>query len=409
MTKTDFKLPQRTNARTLRIALVTETYAPEVNGVAMTLSRMVQGLLARGHQIQIIRPRQSRNDDADQSPNHEEVLVRGAAIPGYDGLHFGLPARARLHRLWSRQRPDAVHVATEGPLGWSAVSAARRLGIPVTSDFHTNFDHYSGHYGVGWLRRPVAAYLQQFHNRTAATFVPTRELSSALAARGYRKVEVIARGVDTAHFNPSRRSAELRATWGLGESGLAVIWVGRLAPEKNIPLVLAAFEKIRLTNQDARLIIVGDGPLRKSLQARHPDYVFAGMRVGEDLAAHYASGDLFLFSSLSETYGNVTLEAMASGLCVVAYDYAAAAEVITGDHTGLLVPPGDERAFVAQSLRAAESVEMRRRLGSAARARSESLDWECIFDRFERALQRVILHAQTVRDEQVLPFRATMR
>jgi glycosyltransferase involved in cell wall biosynthesis len=325
MTETEFTLPQRTGSRTLRIALVTETYAPEINGVAMTLSRMVQGLLARGHRIQIVRPRQSRADEASHSPNHEEVLVRGAAIPGYDGLHFGLPARSRLHRLWSRQRPDAVHVATEGPLGWSAVSAARRLGIPVTSDFHTNFDHYSGHYGVGWLRRPVAAYLQRFHNRTAATFVPTREMSCALTARGYRQVEVIAREIDTACFNPSRRSAALRGAWGLGESGLAVIWVGRLAPEKNIPLVLAAFEKIRLTNQDARLIIVGDGPMRKSLQERHPDYIFAGMRVGDDLAAHYASGDLFLFSSLSETYGNVTLEAMASGLCMVAYEYAAAA------------------------------------------------------------------------------------
>jgi glycosyltransferase involved in cell wall biosynthesis len=375
----------------LRIALVTETYPPEVNGVAMTLGRMVGGLIARGHRVQLIRPRQAPLEQAVQGPGFEEVLARGLQIPRYEGLRFGLPARTALIRQWTRQRPDLVHVATEGPLGWSAVSAACKLRLPVTSDFHTNFDHYSGHYGVGWLRQPVAAYLRRFHNRTARTFVPTEPMAESLRRQGYQRVEVIARGVDTALFSPARRDPALRAHWGLAPEGLAVVSVGRIAPEKNLPLTLSAFESIRQARPDARLVVVGDGPARADLALRHPEHVYAGMRVGEDLAAHYASADLFLFPSLTETYGNVTLEAMASGLGVVAYDCAAAAEVIRAGEEGLTVRAGDEAGFVAAAVRIACDDELRRKLGGAARARAETLDWDHIHDRFAAALTEVSL------------------
>jgi len=408
MKDVDFVTEERCLRPCLRIALVTETWLPEINGVALTLGRMVDGLIARGHRVQLVRPRQAVSDHAADGPRFEEVLAHGVNIPRYQGLRFGLPARTRLFRLWSRQRPDVVHVATEGPLGWSAVSAATRLGIPVTSDFHTNFDCYSTHYGVGWLKRPVSAYLKRMHNRTAVTFVPTRTMAQDLRARGYRAVEVIARGVDTQGFHPARRSVELRQSWGVGEAGLAVVYVGRVAPEKNLPLLLDAFDAIRRVHADARLVIVGDGPARTPLQDSHPEHVFAGMRSGDDLAAHYASGDLFLFPSLSETYGNVTIEAMASGLCVVAYDCAAAAEVIACGREGLLVRPGDAGAFVAQSLLAAGDAALRRRLGAAARSRSESLDWERIHDRFAGALQTVVDDAHTGCAD-FLPFRATVR
>tara|TARA_R110002049_G_scaffold279485_1_gene458487 strand:- start:8 stop:709 length:702 start_codon:yes stop_codon:yes gene_type:complete len=202
----------------LRIALVTETYPPEINGVAMTLERMVAGLIARGHRVELIRPRQGRADEAGRSDGFDEVLAQGCKLPHYDGLRFGLPARAFLTRLWSRERPDLVHVATEGPLGWSAVSVATRLRIPVTSDFHTNFDHYSSHYRLGWLRHPVTAYLRCFHNRTARTFVPTVAIARSLEERGYQRVTVVARGVDTALFRPDARRSELRRGWGVADN-----------------------------------------------------------------------------------------------------------------------------------------------------------------------------------------------
>jgi glycosyltransferase involved in cell wall biosynthesis len=385
----DYTSEELCAAPRLRIALVTETWTPEVNGVAMTLGRMVDGLIRRGHSVQLIRPRQVRGETAAHGDGLEEVLSHGLRLPRYDGLKLGLPARVRLLREWSRQRPDLVHVATEGPLGWTAVTAANKLRIPVTSDFHTNFDHYSSHYGIGWLRQPVAAYLRRFHNRTAATYVPTAALAARLAAEGYRRVEVISRGVDTALYSSTRRSEALRRSWGVSPEGVAVVSVGRLAPEKNLGLALRAFAAIRRLRPDARMIVVGDGPQRAALERSCPGAVFAGMRHGEDLAAHYASADLFLFPSLTETFGNVTLEAMASGVCAVAYDYAAAAEVIRDFGNGASVACGDEEGFIARAVQLAGADALRAELAQAARRSAEAIDWERVNDSFTAALLRV--------------------
>lgn len=382
----------------LRIALVTETYPPEINGVALTLRKMVEGLILRGHDVQLVRPRQSANEREVKAPSFEELLVKGARLPRYEGLRFGLPARALLMNTWSGQMPDVVHVATEGPLGWSAVSAALGLGIPVTSDLHTNFDHYSQHYGVGWLKGAVAAYLKRFHNRTAVTFVPTVELADALHKRGYHLVDVVARGVDARLFAPLRRSQALRHEWGVGPNDLAVVHVGRIAAEKNLELVLRAFSAIQGMNPAARLILVGDGPMRAALSRERPDVVFAGMRTGEDLAAHYASSDLFLFPSLSETFGNVVLEAMASGLTVLAYHYAAAAEAICSGTNGITVPRNDEAAFVERALRLASDSALRLQLGDRARTScTERFTWDKVNDRFEAALKDVCRTAAGMR------------
>ncbi|MDO9596176.1 MAG: glycosyltransferase family 1 protein [Azoarcus sp.] len=384
----DFTTEELCQDSRMRIALVTETWPPEVNGVAMTLARMVDGLIQRGHRVQLVRPRQTPTDTAISAGGLEEVLSRGLQLPRYDGLKLGLPARARLIREWSRQRPDLVHVATEGPLGWTAVSAAKKLRLPVTSDFHTNFDHYSTHYGVGWLRQPVAAYLRRFHNRTAATYVPTAELAGILTAQGYARVEVISRGVDTTLFSPAHRSQALRRQWGVSPHGLAVICVGRVAPEKNLGLALRAFAAIRAHRPEARMVVVGDGPMREAIAREQPDVVLAGMRHGEDLAAHYASADLFLFPSLTETFGNVTLEAMASGLGVVAYAYAAAAEHMRDLDNGAVVRSGDESAFIERALQLACADALRVDLGQAARRTAERIDWARVNDSFADALTR---------------------
>ncbi len=373
----------------LRIAVVTETYPPEVNGVAMTLSRMVDGLIRRGHRIQLVRPRQHAQERPASGHALEEVLAAGVPIPSYAGLKLGLPAKRALTRLWSLQRPDVVHVVTEGPLGSSAIAAARKLRLPVTSDFHTNFHAYSHHYGMGWLKRPIAAYLRRFHNKTDATFVPTGQLARELGDNGYDNLQVVARGVDTALFHPERRSAELRRSWGATDNSLVVLSVGRMAPEKNLNLVLEAFAAIQARQPEARLVFVGDGPVRAGLQARHPQHVFAGMRSGADLASHYASGDLFLFPSLTETFGNVTQEALASGLPVVAYDYAAAAELIVPGRNGLLAPAGDVVAFVAAAREAAEPNTLRV-LRNHARMSVVGNDWEHIHDAFAAALGQAV-------------------
>lgn len=376
--------------RTLRIAVVTETYPPEINGVSMTISRMVEGLQQRQHQIQLIRPRQNRQDNALRQPNFEEVLQRGVSIPRYDSLKMGLPAKQALSRLWSFNRPDIVHIATEGPLGWSAMSAAVKLKIPCSSDFHTNFHSYSRHYGIGWLKRPIVAYLRKFHNKTHSTLVPTASMLDDLKQNGYHNLRVVSRGVDTRLFHPEKRSAALRQQWGVVARQPVAIHVGRLAPEKNLPVVLQAFSAMQSVCPSARLVLVGDGPARTSLQAGNPGLIFAGMHVGEDLATHYASGDIFLFPSITETFGNVTVEAMASGLAVIAYDYAAAAEHIEHWKNGLLAAFDNPREFASLATNLINAPERIAQMGHRARQTAERIDWEYVHDDFEAALLDIV-------------------
>ncbi|MCE1186542.1 MAG: glycosyltransferase family 1 protein [Rhodocyclales bacterium] len=383
-------------AMALRVAVVTETYPPEINGVAMSTGRLVDGLVAAGHRVDLIRPRQPQEGRAwfeEDTEGIDRVLSRGIPLPRYANLQLGLPARKLLMRRWAHQRPDVVQVVTEGPLGWSALTAARKLHLPVISEFHTNFHSYSQHYGVGWLKRPIAAYLRKFHNRADLTLVPTRDLQRALQAHGIPRVEVVSRGVDTRLFDPARRSEALRSSWGLAPGELAVCHVGRIAPEKNLALLEKAFAAIQQRLPAARLVLVGSGPAAEGLRARCPGAVFAGSRSGEDLAAHYASGDLFLFPSLTETYGNVVAEALASGLPVVAYRDAAAKELITPGQEGLLAEAGDEAGFIAHALSLALSPELRQTMALAARARVADLAWQSIVERLVSLQRQVILSA----------------
>jgi glycosyltransferase involved in cell wall biosynthesis len=286
---------------------------------------------------------------------------------------------------------------TEGPLGRSALAAARRLRIPAASDFHTNFHSYSKHYGFGLLKPAIAAYLKRFHNQAACTFVPTHELKAQLAQQGYRDLLVVARGVDTELYTPARRSARLRESWGALDDEVVVLYVGRLAAEKNMPLVFGAFEQIQRAVPSARLVLVGDGPQRAELEKRYLQHVFAGMRRGEDLAAHYASGDLFLFPSLTETFGNVTLEAMASGLAVVAYDYAAAREHIEHGASGMLAAFDDAQAFAQAAVQVAGDAVLRKTVRQGARITATQVDWGAVVDDLANALSGLARRAENIR------------
>jgi glycosyltransferase involved in cell wall biosynthesis len=320
------------------ICIVTETYPPEINGVALTLAHLVDGLTQQDHTVSVVRPRQQNVDGPSRSYDSTVTLVPGLPLPGYKGLHLGLPASGVLRRCWTRRRPDVVYVATEGPLGWSAVRAGKRLGIPVFSGFHTKFHSYSKHYHLGWLRPLMLRYLYTFHNRTVGTIVASVDLRDRLQTIGLKNVSVIGRGIDNRLFTPKRRSSALRRMWRASRSDLVVLYVGRIAPEKNLGLAIESYRAMQRVNNAVKFVIVGDGPLRAALQKKHPDLIFCGVHTGEELAKRYASADVFLFPSETETFGNVTLEAMASGLGVVAYDYAAARMHITHGATGVLAP-----------------------------------------------------------------------
>ena len=367
----------------LRIAVVTETWPPEVNGVAMTLAKLVQGLSHRNHDVQLIRPRQTKTDSPMSDSSLEEVLMRGMPIPRYPELKLGLPSKKTLVKTWTLRRPDVVHIATEGPLGWSALQAAKVLKLPVTSDFRTNFQSYSKHYGVGWLRKPIVAYLRKFHNATACTMVPTRELMRTLSQNGFANLKVVSRGVDTKLFNISKRDTSLRSSWGATDDSKVLISVGRMAPEKNLDQVLKTYEALKSTGQAFKLVMVGDGPLKDQFQKRYPEIIFPGMLTQSNLAAYYASSDLFIFPSQTETFGNVTLEALASGIPVLAFDCAAARDWVQTGVNGWLVAENNPEGFAAQAVTIFNSKYLLEKITQSTRQQVVHLDWDQIAEQVE--------------------------
>lgn len=374
----------------MRYAIVTETYPPEINGVALTVQSLEQGLRERGHTVGLIRPRQSRNS---ASIPHEH-LVASLPLPRYPGLRFGLPATRKLLSLWNLHRPDAIYVATEGPLGWSALRAARSLRIPAATGFHTRFDLYMRDYGVPFLQSAALHWMRRFHNGAQATLVPTEALREELQGMGFRHATRLPRAVDNGLFHPARRDDALRAAWGLRAEQLAVIHLGRIAPEKNLGLAVRAFRNIQQRCPDARFIWVGDGPAREQLAKDNPDFVFCGIQRGEALAQHFASSDLFLFPSRSETYGNVTLEAMASGVPTVAFDYGAAHECLRDGEHGAAVADGtadSDDAFVRAAVRIAADVNLRAHMRIAARDAVSELRPQQVAADFDAILQRLAL------------------
>ena len=365
----------------MRIAFVSETWVPQVNGVALTVNAMARGMAARGHCVEVVRP-----GGAAREQGLEMVAAAALRMPRYPELQFGLPCAARLRRRWNALRPDAVYVATEGFLGASALRAARALRIPVVTGFHTRFDDYAAHYGVGWLKLPARAYLRRFHRGADMTLVPTRALARELRDGGIAHVQRLRRGVDAELFGPHRRDDALRAGWGAQNGAPVVLCVGRIAAEKNLELALQAFRIIQARQPGARMVMVGDGPARAALQAANPDVHFAGTQHGAALAAHYASADLFLFPSLTETFGNVVLEAMVSGLALVAFDRGAAAEHVANGISGLVIPGSDARGFVACAYALSLDAEMRANMGVNARLAALRCTPDAVIAEFEALL-----------------------
>ena len=373
-----------------RYAIVTETWRPQVNGVAHTLGRLCDGLLDAGHQLQLIRPAQPTEAfGQSQDGNLEQLLVKGLPLPGYPELQFGLPAYRRLLGYWQDQRPDSLYLATEGPLGWSALRAARRLGIPVISGFHTNFQQYGEHYRLGLLSNPLSAYLRWFHNQTLATLCASTTQQHELSRMGINNAMLLGRGVDCDAFHPRHRDAQLRQHWGAGDGDIVLLHVGRLAAEKNLQLLHRSWQHVQQGNPGdvrVRMVVVGDGPQRALLQQQLPDAVFTGMLTGADLAAAYASADVFLFPSLTDTFGNVVIEAMASGLSVVAFDTAAAHQHIRDRYSGCLAAPANEPEFLQNLDWLLQNSERQRSVRLHARHRACQLDWPAVLRRFEGCL-----------------------
>jgi glycosyltransferase involved in cell wall biosynthesis len=372
----------------MRVTVVTETYYPQVNGVSRTLGQLVRYLTEAGDEVQVVHP-----DYGEDSTGTQALLVPAWPLPFYKELRLPLPPFGKVHRRVDEFRPDLLHIATEATLGLSLLGHARRRKIPVVSSFHTNFDQYSGHYRVGWAKGTIWRYLRWFHNRTLETYVPSLNTIADLENRGFERLLLWPRGVDSHLFRPDRPGrARVRAGLGFGPDDVVIGYVSRIAVEKNVAYLGEALKHVAAVRPNARFLLVGDGPARADLESKVGGQArFVGYRSGDDLADHYAAADLFAFSSLTETFGNVILEAMASGLPVVALGAGGVANIVQPGVNGFLLAPDQSAERFAETLiELVDDAALRQRLAEAARSFAVEQSWDAIMERLRQRYERIV-------------------
>lgn len=355
----------------MRIALVTDTYSPQVNGVTTVVVRIANVLREFGHKVAIVAPRYPGYSPADSS----ELRIPSASFPPYPAIRLSVPRFGAVARFLDPFAPDVVHVATEGPLGLTGRRYAVRRGIPLVTSYHTNFPQYARHYGAGIVEPLVWKWLRWFHRPAVLTQTPGEAVAAELKRRGIGRPIVWGRGVDTEHFTPARRSVGWRRWLAGGDDTAIVLHVGRLAPEKNIDVLAEAWAAARdRVGQRATFVIAGDGPEKHRLLTHLPWVRHLGFLDRDKLADVYASADICVLPSRTETCGLVALEAMASGLAVVAADAGGFRESIAHRRTGLLVAPDDAIGFASDILSLVIAPQRRAEIATAARAAAVARD-----------------------------------
>jgi glycosyltransferase involved in cell wall biosynthesis len=363
----------------VRIALFSDTYPDDVNGVARTLGMLVEHGARRGHELALVTPRVS-GGSALHAAAHRQLP--GIPIPIYPDLQLARGLDREGKRMLDDFAPELVHVATESTVGYSGRGWAMRRGTPLVTSFHTNFPAYLAGYGLGPLEPVVWRYLRWFHGESRVTLCPSHDTRDQLLSHGFHpRLRIWSRGVDTALFDPARRSIHVRERIAPGAERI-LIYVGRLAVEKRADLVLDAFPRVReLTGPGTALVFVGDGPAAAKLRARAPEGVyFTGFLRGTALAEAYAAGDVFVFPSETETFGNVCLEALASGLPAVVADMGGVRETVIPGRTGIRVPAGDAKQLADACARLLRDDAERGCLARGARAEALSRSWDAILD-----------------------------
>ncbi len=377
----------------MKITIVTETYFPQVNGVSRTLGQLVKFLESRGDQIQLIRPNYGEEPEV---PN--QVLVHAVPLPFYPEVRLPPPTFGEVLPVIDAFQPHLVHIATEAVLGLAVLRHALKHKIPVVSSFHTNFDRYCEHYQIAWASWLIRRYLRWFHNSTLETYVPSRTTIAELEAYGIERLALWPRGVDARLFHPDRPGRNrIREKLDFDTKNIVIAYVGRIAAEKNTPYLAEALAIAASARPDVRLIFVGDGPERGGIERRLDGCArFVGYRSGEDLADHYAAADLFAFSSLTETFGNVVIEAMASGLPVVALAAGGVADSVQTDINGIALDPAASPAeFAAAVLTLVDDKNATERLARGARKYAQSRTWEAIMGKLRDRYAAIVAEHKT--------------
>ena len=369
-----------------RALLFTDTFA-EVNGVAGTMRRVAAAAAAGEYPGAVVV--------ASQEPPAPGTVALppdwSLPLPSYEAIDLRFPLPTDVLARIEEQRPDVVHVATPGPVGLCGLLVGRLLGIPVVGSYHTELGPYALHLTRDALvADAIDVYVDWFYRQCATVLAPTRAVAAALAGRGHSAVGVWGRGVDPARFGPSRRDEELRREL-LGEQGeILLLSVSRLSAEKRVGVLLDAYALLTLERRDVRLVVVGDGPARRELELTAPAGTrFVGELTGDALGALYASADVFCFPSTTDTFGQVLLEAGASGLPVVAANAGGAPELVADGTTGLLVPPEEARPLAAALAQLAADPVLRSRLGRAGREAALGRTWPAAIRQLSAVYARV--------------------
>ncbi len=360
------------SGRPLRIALVTSSYNYIADGVALTLNRLVGWLEQQGVEVLVFTPTAATPAFAYKGAI---VPVPSIPLPGRPEYRLALGMAGYVKRQLLDFQPDIIHIAVPDLLGSAALKLAQAHDIPAVATYHTRYETYLRHY---WYLAPFTGlltdHLRRFYDRCRAVYVPSESTRDVLLADGLRdNFRLWPRGIDTARFSPDRRSAQWRARLGIGADELVILHVSRLVREKRLDTLTGALNRIAVPH---RVVIVGDGPDRGFVESQLPHALFLGFLNGDDLAAAYASSDLFVFPSDSESFGNVTLEAMASGLACVCADATGSRSLVVAGETGLLASADDVEAFAAAVTALAQAPALRARMGQASRARAMTFSWD---------------------------------
>ncbi|MBU6335722.1 MAG: glycosyltransferase family 1 protein [Chloroflexi bacterium] len=357
----------------MRVAVITETFLPDVNGVVTTLCRALEYMQRRGHEALVIAPSGAPGSYAGQ----QIISLPGVPLPPYPALRL-TPSQPGITAPIRAFAPDVIHLAGVVALGISGRLVARRLGVPLVGAYHTNIPSYCDHYGLGALRRMAYAYLRWIHNGCQLTLCPSRATAAELRRERFRRLRLWGRGVDTERFHPRLRSSAWRQSLGIDDDTPIMLYVGRVAAEKRVDLLA----DLALRAPERPLVIVGDGPARPALERRLAGTRtrFTGYLRGAGLATAYASADLFIFPSDTDTFGQVVQEAMASGLPVVAAATGGAPDILRPGVDGELFAPGDAAMLWQQADGLYRDAVRRRALGAAGRRAAEGRSWDVVMD-----------------------------
>jgi glycosyltransferase involved in cell wall biosynthesis len=363
----------------MRIAVFSEVYWPMISGVGVTLDRLVRGLTERGHAVRVYTASYPLPPGASDRPE----VHRSPSVPLflYPDVQWAFPRQRDIVADLARFAPDLVHVATEFALGLAGIKAAGQLRVPVIASAHTDYQKYASRYGVAWVLNMGWVYLRWFYGHAERVLVPSRIYGRFLNSRGIRHTGLWTRGVDPTEFHPRFRSEAWRARFGVGPDDLLVTYVGRLAREKDLGRLLAAWEGLGSRRGRARLVLVGRGPLQEELSRRAVSGIhLAGLLTGRQLSEAYASADLFVFPSATETFGNSLLEAMASGLPSLAVHAGGVPEFAEHGRNAWLVRPQDTEMLGGGLARLLDDADLRGRLAAGALATARLRRWDAIHD-----------------------------